>query len=50
MVQAVPKTQLGGVHGARFRLLYQSDEGPSFINRIPNASPPKLINKKSKIQ
>lgn len=45
VVQANPKTQPGGVQGALFKLIYQSVCGPLFINQLPMASPPKLINR-----
>ncbi|GAA4806349.1 hypothetical protein GCM10023330_11050 [Litoribaculum gwangyangense] len=46
VVQATPKTQPGGVHGALLRLTYQLVCGPSFINKVPMAKAPKLIIRK----
>jgi hypothetical protein len=44
-VQAAPKTQPGGVHGALFNSKYQFDVGPLSISQLPRAKPPKLIIK-----
>ena len=41
-VHAAPNTHPAGVHGALFRLLYQSDEAPLSVNKLPNASAKKL--------
>ena len=46
VVQAAPKTHPGGVQGAFAKFVYQKDVGPSFINQLPKASPPKLMTKK----
>ncbi len=43
LVQAAPKTQPGGVHGALDKFKYQSVIGPLFMSQLPNANPPKLI-------
>ena len=45
LVQAAPKTQPGGVHGALDKLKYQSVIGPLFISQLPIANPPKLMNR-----
>ena len=45
VVQANPKTQPGGLQGALFKLEYQSETGPSFINQLPMPSALKLSNK-----
>ena len=45
IVHAAPKTQPSGVQGAWFKLVYQEDVGPLFINQLPIAKPPKLINR-----
>lgn len=46
VVQAAPNTHPGGVHGALLKSLYQKEVGPSFINQLPTANPPKLMIKK----
>ena len=45
LVQAAPKTQPGGVQGAFVRFKYQSVFGPLFMSQLPNANPPKLMNR-----
>jgi hypothetical protein len=45
LVQAAPKTQPGGVQGAFDRFKYQSVFGPLFMSQLPNANPPKLMNR-----
>ena len=45
VVQAAPKTQPGGVQGAFDRFKYQSVFGPLFMSQLPNANPPKLMNR-----
>mgnify|MGYP007103419264 FL=1 len=45
LVQATPKTQPGGVQGAFDRFKYQSVFGPLFMSQLPNANPPKLMNR-----
>ncbi len=45
LVQAAPKTQPGGVHGALDKFKYQSVIGPLFISQLPIANPPKLMNR-----
>ena len=45
VVQAAPKTQPGGVHGALDKFKYQSDIGPLSISQLPKANPPKLMNR-----
>ncbi len=44
-VQATPNIQPGGVQGALFRLLYQSEVEPPSMSQLPKANPPKLITK-----
>jgi len=48
-VQAIPKTNPGGVQGAWFREVYQSEIGPPFMSQLPMAKPPKFRIKKSKV-
>ena len=43
VVQAAPKTQPGGVHGALAKLRYQLDTGPLFMSALPRYRPPKLM-------
>ena len=45
LVQAAPNTQPGGVQGAFDRFKYQSVFGPLFMSQLPNANPPKLMNR-----
>lgn len=42
LVQAAPKTQPGGVHGALFKPIYQSEVGPESINMVPIPNAPKF--------
>tara|TARA_B100000497_G_C7264218_1_gene186436 strand:+ start:352 stop:468 length:117 start_codon:yes stop_codon:yes gene_type:complete len=35
VIQAIPKTQPGGVQGAWFSSKYHAEDGPSFINMLP---------------
>ena len=49
-VQAAPKTQPGGVHGALFRSRYQVVLGPLSIKMVPNANAPKLIIRKMMVK
>ena len=46
IVQANPKTQPGGVHGALAKLIYHSEGTPVPVKKLPIARAPKLIIKK----
>lgn len=46
VVQAAPKTQPGGVHGALFSSVYQSDETPEVVVNPPIANAAKFSAKK----
>ena len=46
VVQAAPKTQPGGVHGALLRLAYQSDETPGPVAKPPMANATKFRKRK----
>ena len=45
VVQATPKTQPGGVHGALDSSSYQADGTPLLVKKLPMASAKKLIKR-----
>ena len=45
LVQAKPNTQPGGVQGALFNVLYQSEVTPSPVKYTPRYNPKKFKNK-----
>jgi hypothetical protein len=45
LVQAAPKTQPGGVHGALLIVAYHADDGPSPIKKPPIAKALKLMTR-----
>ncbi len=50
VVHAAPKTHPGGVQGAWFKLVYQSEATPEPVNKPPMANAPKLSSRNKMIR